>query len=315
MSWFFNIFTRAKASDAPTVRAEPGSEERMGASPAGRAVELFAQCAAKGNARSEQVWLKEFVRGMQGIEQSCATRAWLEAVDRQEFCLDATDKGIQGARLALVVDSNKPKIVNVRTLWADFVVVAVVDNEWDMSLWAQRTRWFKIILDYGWKPDTGKRVTSTDKREKALAYVQRTARQHAWARDLLLEYLVLNPSTAQTMQAMFEGHPSSSLHFVTALAGIALRMQHPSPAPLAVQWHQQAHAAWPEEMTQIEATMQVQAMMEGTTLETTARIAASMEIGNNGYSAFLPFFGESIHAVIQHCVSMRTETVALPALD
>ena len=314
MSWFFNIFTRSKASDAPAVRAEPGREERMGASPAGRAVELFAQCATKGNARSEQVWLKKFVRGMQGIEQSCATRAWLEAVDRQEFHLDATDKVIHRAKLGLVVDS-KPQVLNVRTLWGDFVVVAVVDNDWDMSLWSQRTRWFKTILNYVWKQDTGKRVTSTQKREKALAYAQCMARQHAWARDLLLEYLVLNPATAHTMEGMFEGHPSSSVHFVTALAGIALRMQHPHPAPLAVQWHQQAHAVWPEEMTQIEATMQVQAMMEGTTLETTARIAASMEIGNNGYSAFLPFFGESIHAVIQHCVSMRTETVALPALD
>ena len=296
MAWLYNIFDRIKM---PSARARAQLDAR--------AVEMLTASVTKTNAGdSDRVWLGEFVGGMRAIETRGATRSWLDTVESMTCLLDDTDKMVQALRTALFIDA-EPKVCNVRKMWEDFTRNAIVLNDWDISHWPKRTRWFKLALSHGQSMERVNVQASMD-------YIQRMAQKHTWARDLLLEHRVLNLTTTNTVDVMFEGPPNTSLPFITALAGIVLRMHSQSPTLLSRQLHKKAQSVWPDDVAQLEATMQMVALLDGDDLKDNAMFAASMEL-STGYSAYLPGYGERVHAVIHGCIDAQDSDIVLPALD
>lgn len=293
MEWLQRILNHLKEPSAQT-------HEQLSAG----AIKLFTESVKQKNVfGSEKLWLGEFVGSIRAIEERGATHLWLDTVESTLFLLDDTDKIIQSLRTALFVETG-PKICNVRKMWESFVHNAIVRNNWDISHWPQRNRWFKLVLSQSWSSkDVGIQNT--------LNYAKEIANNNVWARDALLEYRVLNLTMTATVDTMFKGVYSTSLPFIIATSGIVLRMYLKTPTPAAILLYQQACAAWPVEIAQLEATMQIVALIDNTPLEVSASIAAHLELGT-GYSACLPFYGERIHALINDRI---LEHVALPELD
>jgi hypothetical protein len=272
------------------------------------AVALFSQAAripdegAPGN-----TWIKNFISCMNNVQSYSAKKAWLDAVESTVFSLDAADKAIQSLKTAVMVDA-RPKIINVRTLWTAFVSDAVVDYKWDISKWPDRTRWFYVIVNRAWGLQ-GKDA------EHYKRYAEDLAEKNLWARDDLLEYCVLNFRSAQTVDTLFMGQATTSLAFVTAMSTIVLRMHQGIPTVEAAHLHQRAYNAWPDEMAQIEATIQAHTTLEGSCIEDTARKAQSMELGGKGYSAYYIIFGKDIHAYVNQGFRRAYDTIMLPAFE
>lgn len=296
MAWLYNIFDRIRT---PSLDARA----RLDA----QAVKMFTESVRKTNASdSDRAWIGQFVGGMRAIEARSVTHLWLETVDSMACLLDDADKMVQELRMAIFVDSD-PKVCNVRKIWEDFTRNAIVRNNWNISHWPQRTRWFKLVLSHGQRMERINIQANAD-------YAREMSKIHMWARDLLLEHHVLNLTTTNTVDAMFEGLPNTSLPFVTALAGIVLRMHSQSPTLLSRQLYKRTQTSWPANVAQLETTMHIMALMDGNDLRSSAVFAASMEL-STGYSAFLPGYGEHVHAVIHGCIGAQDSDIVLPALD
>lgn len=297
MPWFDNVLQRIKAPFTP----DPAALDA-------HAVTLFAQSAkASGHDTQEFVWITNFIGRMRDVQARNAEGAWLRAVDNHGFLLDATDKIVHSLKTALIVDS-KPSVVNARKVWTEFVGNAIVQHTWDISRWKNRKQWFDSILGRGWHD-------AKEGNQAKLDYASRMAGQHLWARDELLAYRALNIRATDDLDIMFSGASTTSLSFITALSTIVLRMNQKAPTVAVARLHRQAHAAWPMEMVQLEATMQAQAIVDGTTVQNTASLARSMELGDKGYSAYFVIFGQGIHSLIQTHFLNPIDQVELPALD
>lgn len=302
MPWLDNVLQRIKAPFTP----DPVVLDA-------HAVALFSQAArAPGHDAHEQTWIGQFLSRMRDVQARKAEKTWLYAVEGNDFLLDATDAVIGSLRTALVVDMveplGKPRVLNARLLWSQFVCDAIVEQQWDISRWRNKNRWFSVVLLQAWDSGNEKRLAYQD-------YIENMGTWHLWARDALLEHRALYIRSTDTLDAMFAGPSTTSLSFVTALATICLRMHQGAPTVGLSRLHRQAHASWPAEMAQLEATMRAQAMMDGTRLEDTARIAKSMELGEKGYSAYFSVFGESVHALIGHHLGRSLDVLELPLLD
>lgn len=302
MPWLDNIFHRIKAPFTP----DPAVLDT-------HAVNLFDQAArAPGHDVQEQAWISSFLSRMHAVQERKAERTWLHAVENHDFLLLATDRRIESLKTALVVDISgpvgKPVVLNVRTLWVQFVRQTVVNHAWDISLWPQRERWLNAILTYAWDAEN-------PHQDKYQAYLEKLATWHIWARDAALEYRALHARGSETLEAMFAGPSNMSVPFITALVTVALRMHQKAPTVAMSRLHRRACTAWPVEMAQIEATMQAYAMMEGTSVAEVASLAKSMEVGEKGYSAYFPFYAKSIHAIVHEHLGQPLDVLELPLLD
>ena len=139
--------------------------------------------------------------------------------------------------------------------------------------------------------------------------------KNVWARDALLEYRVLHMGASGTLDGMFYGAPNTSVTFITALTGIVLRTYSRSYSAQDKALYQKALLTWPEAIAQINMTLQMQALIEGTSIEQSAHLSKELEISPQGYSTYLVFFGIDIHKLIHNYVGDVDEALVLPELS
>ena len=314
MAWLDTLFERVKA---PFSKGEGHGFQQGTSARASAAVATFAQAAcAPLTHDNESLWLNGVLAGLRQVQTCQAQALWLQAVEQGTFPLQSMQHTFGRVRLGLVPEINwgsasgtvDAKMNNVRVTWSTFVAETLAAQEWSIAHWPDRTHWFRALLSHVW-PD-GKPVNAT-----LLHYAQTMAKKEEWARDLLLEFRVLHLKSSETLDAMFQGPFGKSLPFITAVAGISLRMHQKAPTVAAAHLHRQALAAWPQEMARLEASLDVQALLENKTVAEHAHLAYAMEMSTQGYSPYLPVYGESIHALARDGLAMATPALALPALE
>lgn len=314
MAWFETFLERVKT---PFFKGEGHGFQGRTSVLAHAAVSTFAQAANAPLAiDNESSWLNAVLGGLRQVQKCQAQVVWLRAVENGSFPLQSLEHKLRSVRLGLVAEVNwgsasgevDAKMNNVRVTWSKFVAETLAVQEWSIAHWPDRAHWFRSLLSHAWSD--GEPANTA-----LLHYAQKVAKQEEWARDLLLEFRVLHLKSSETLDAMFQGPFGQSLPFITAVAAIALRMHQKAPTAAAARLHRQAFAAWPEEMAKLEASLDVQAMLENKTVAEHAGLAHAMETSTQGYSAYLPFYGENIHALARDGLAMRTPPMELPALE
>lgn len=315
MTWLAHFFQRFRPPavagvEAPTPlcgKAHAAYKAKV------RAIEAFKKSAVEQydpNVRpAEQMWLNHFFRDMKGLETANATKLWLRMIDNNDFPLTKVDKTIQSLRTAIFVDA-RPRVVNVRARWEEHTCRAIVDNQWDITAWPERIRWLRAVIKMC-RPNKDDTPEPTD---HIIAYLENLAKKHVWARDCFLEQHILYMQVSKTHPAMFHGQASTSLAFATALIGIVLRTHTRFRLPLSLSLYEQAKSAWPAELAQLEATLQIYASMENTTLWNIASLMESMEIGPTWYSPYLVLCGETVYPILPHGTK-ASAPLELPCLD
>ena len=315
MAWLNTLFQRVQT---PFLKAVGSKFQRETTHRANASVAMLAQAANAPltDDNNESRWLNAVLAGLREVQKCQAQRGWLMAVDQGSFPLQSLQHKLRSVRLGLVADIQwgsasgtvEAKMNNVRVTWSKFVAETLASQEWNIAHWPDRTDWFRALLSHAW-PD-GEPANAA-----LLHYAQTMANREEWARDLLLEFRVLHLKSSETLDVMFQGEFGNSLPFITAVAGISLRMHYKAPTVAAARLHRQALAAWPQEMATLEASLHVQAMLENQTVAEHASLAYAMETSTQGRSAYLPLYGQSIHALARDGLAMNAPDLKLPALD